>query len=270
MLAYGLSLLLLATAPVGPRSGEGTEVTTQSWGYLIMGREGPRPGAKGASGGGPGVTCSYKPWHVDGTREGGLEFVDPGSNPNSKPTRDGAHYLIECSDGYRDVLWIPGDIGQTVTPEQLARQAYEFIPISPPKVLTAPPRGSEGLVGLPQWFYLAKEEWQAKSKRLEVGAVWAEATATPRKLTVNTGDGKTVTCEGPGTTYDSSKRADQQQSSCSHRYLHPNSAYQASVTVTWNGTWRGSGGTGGTLPPITRTVTFPIRVAEAQALVTKG
>ncbi|WP_433432250.1 hypothetical protein [Nonomuraea sp. CA-141351] len=270
MLAYGLSSLLAVALLAVPGDGDGAEVKAQPWGYLITGRQGPRPGAANRSGSGSNVTCKYTPWHVDGQQNGGLEFVDPASNPNSKPRGDGAYYLIECSDGYRDVLWVQGDIGQTVTSEQLARQAYALIPIAPPKVLTAPPRGSDALVGLPHWFYLRKGEWKAKSKRLEVGAVWAEATATPQKMTVDAGDGKTITCDGPGTAYDPSKRADQQRSSCSYRYLHPKGAYQASVTVTWNGTWRGSGGSGGTLPSITRTVTFPIRVSEAQALVTKG
>lgn len=265
MLTRGLSTVLAATLlAVPPGDGDGAAVKAQPWGYLITGQEGLRPGANGRSGGGSSVTCKYTAWHVDGQQNGGLEFVDPASNPNDKPRGDGAYYLIECSDGYRDVLWIQGDIGQTVTPEELARQAYALIPIRPPKVLTAPPRGSDALVGLPHWFYLAEGEWRAKSKRLEVGAVWAEATATPTKMTVNVGDGKTVTCDGPGAAYDSSKRATQQRSTCSYRYLHPKAAYRASVTVTWNGTWRGSGGTGGTLPPITRTVTFSIRVAEAR------
>ncbi|RBQ13977.1 hypothetical protein DP939_43135 [Spongiactinospora rosea] len=64
--------------------------------------------------------------------------------------------------------------------------------------------------------------------------------------------------------------ADQQRSACSHRFAGPKDSYQATVTVDWGGTWRGSGGTGGDLPAISRSVTFPIRVIEAQSLVTKG
>lgn len=271
MLARSLSsVLLTALTVVAPGAGSGTEVSAQPWGYLITGKQVPRPGAAAARSGGSRVTCAYTPWFADGRRNGGLEFVDPGSNPAQEPADEGAYYLVECSDGYRDVIWIRGSLGPRITPEQLAQQAYALIPIRPPKVLTAPPRGDAGLVGLAQWFYLAKSEWVAKSKRLRVGAVWAEATATPSKMTVMTGDGETITCDGPGTAYDRAKRADQQRSTCSYRYPHPARAYQVTVRVTWSGSWRGSGGTGGVLSPITRSVTFSVRIAEAQALVMKG
>ncbi|MEV4106001.1 hypothetical protein AB0J42_37715 [Nonomuraea sp. NPDC049649] len=216
------------------------------------------------------MTCAYTPWAVDGQQNGGLEFVDPASNPNDQPKGKGAYYLVECSDGYRDVIWIAKKHDPGITPEQLARRAYARIPIRSPKVLTAPPRGKEGLVGLPHWFYLAKGEWAAKSKRMRAGLVWAEATATPQRMTVNPGDGQTITCDGPGTRYDPTTPADQQRSTCSYRYSRPSSSNRVTVSVTWGGTWRGSGGTSGTLPPITRSVTFPVRVVEAQALVTKG
>ncbi|MFI6321605.1 hypothetical protein ACIBG8_29000 [Nonomuraea sp. NPDC050556] len=269
-----IAALLVSAPAVHDPNGDGTEVSAQPWGYLITGKKGPRPGGGTSStgaGGGQGVTCSYTPWHVNGQQNGGLEFVDPASNPNSKAKGDGAYYLVECTDGYRDVLWIPdGELGPTITPEQLARQAYAQIPIGDPKVFTAPPRGSSGLVGLPHWYYLAKGEWTAKSKRLQVGDVWAEATATPTKMTVNPGTGKTITCGGPGTFYNPAKKASQQRSNCAALYVKPNAAYQATVTVIWSGTWVGSGGSGGTLPSITRSVTFPVLVAEAQALVTKG
>ncbi len=271
MLAYGLSSVLVAVlALVSLGNDDGVEVSGQYAGYIISGKQAPRPGAATPAGKGSGVTCSYTPWAVDGRKNGGLEFVDPGSNPNDEPSGKGAYYLVECSDGYRDVIWIPKKFDPGVTPEQLAREAYKLIPITPPKALTAPPRGKEGLVGLPHWFYLAKGEWTARSKRLRTGLVWAEATATPQRMTVSTGDGKTITCDGPGTAYDPARSADEQTSTCSYRYPRPNSAYRVTVTVTWGGTWHGSGGTGGTLPPITRSVTFPIRVVEAQALVTKG
>lgn len=271
MLARGMSVLLLSFLALTPTGhGDGAEVSAQPWGYLLTGKHLPHSRPASAKTKSSGVTCTYTLWHVDGQENGGLEFVDPASNPDGKPKGKGAYYLVECTDGYRDVVWIPRRSGLGITPEELARRAYKMLPIRSPKVLTAPPRGQYGLVGLAHWFYLAKGEWMVKSKRIQVGAVWAEATAAPRAMIIHPGDGSAVTCEGPGTTYDPAQPADQQQSSCSYRYLHPKDAYRVSVTVIWNGTWRGSGGTGGTLPPITRTVTFPVRVAEAQALVTKG
>ncbi|GII52798.1 hypothetical protein Pth03_11870 [Planotetraspora thailandica] len=270
MLAGILSPVLvvaLSTSPLG--DGDEVKVHTQYAGYIISGKQVSRPAVASTHAKGSRVTCKYSRWFASGRVNGGLEFVDPGSNPSGSPTDRGAYYLVECSDGYRDVVRIPKGRDAGVTPEQLARRAYRLIPVTSPKVLTAPPRGHDGLVGLPHWFYLAKGEWAARSKRLRIGGVWAEATAAPQRMTVSLGDGKTITCDGPGAAYDPTKSADEQHSTCSYRYLHPRSAYQATVSVTWGGTWHGSGGTGGTLPPITRSVTFQIRVVEAQALVTK-
>lgn len=64
---------------------------------------------------------------------------------------------------------------------------------------------------------------------------------------------------------------DAQHSDCSYIYTRssaglPSAAYQVTVTVTWGGTWVGSGATGGSLPALSRTTTFPLRVAEAQAV----
>ena len=39
------------------------------------------------------------------------------------------------------------------------------------------------------------------------------------------------------------------------------------MTVTWTAAWRGTGGAGGALPPLGRTTTFALGVAEAQALI---
>jgi hypothetical protein len=109
-----------------------------------------------------------------------------------------------------------------------------------------------------------------KSKRLRTGAVWAEATATPQRMTVDTGEGRTLVCDGPGTAYDPARPDEQQRSTCSYQYQQPAHARRVTVSVTWGGKWHGSGGAGGALPTITRSVTFPVRVVEAQALVTKG
>ncbi|RBQ16964.1 hypothetical protein DP939_28345 [Spongiactinospora rosea] len=109
----------------------------------------------------------------------------------------------------------------------------------------------------------------AKSKRVRAGTVWAKATATPQQMTIDTGDGETLTCNGPGAAYDLARPPERQKTTCSHLYERPAHAYRVTVSVTWGGSWRGSGGTGGTLPPITRSITFPVRIVEAQALVVR-
>lgn len=270
MLAAVVTALLMLTAAPVPADGDEVEASAQPWGYLLTGQEDRRSGPAAPAARKSRVTCSYERWFADGQENGGLEFIDPASGPSGRSAVKGAYYLVECSDGYRDVVWLKRRPASDVTPERLARRAYERIRITPPRVLTAPPRGREGVVGLAHWFYLAEGQWVAKSRRLRAGQVWAEATAAPQRLSIDTGDGGTLTCRGPGVPYDPARPAYRQSSPCSHLYRRPSDAYQVTVSVTWNGTWRGSGGTGGSLPPVTRSVTFPIRVVEAQALTTKG
>ena len=54
----------------------------------------------------------------------------------------------------------------------------------------APPRGSDGLVGLPEWFWLPAGEWTPQQRdRVTAGPVWATATAAPVGLTLRSGAG---------------------------------------------------------------------------------
>ncbi|MFI6637477.1 hypothetical protein ACIBI7_52080 [Nonomuraea fuscirosea] len=274
MLTSGMTRLLiagLAAFPLMKDDGDGVGVSAQPFNYLIWADEKPRRASAVPTGRKPKVTCSYRRWwYANDLKKEGANAPDPDRPLSTEQPKEGAWYEVRCSDGYRNIVWIKNRKSTAAIRERLARRAYERIPISAPKVLTAPPRGREGLVGLPHWFYLAQGEWVSKSKRLHAGGVWAEATATPQRMTVETGDGHTLVCAGPGTTYDSSRPAALQRSTCSHRYVQPAHARRVTVSVTWRGTWQGSGGAGGALPPITRSVTFPVRVVEAQALVTKG
>ncbi|MDF5758429.1 hypothetical protein [Spongiactinospora sp. TRM90649] len=266
LLAAGMAFLPIRIADEGDDAG----ASAQQLKYLIWARQKPRSGSgtTASETADPEVTCSRQRWPVNGQSDG-VQSVDPASG--------GSHYLIECSNGFRDIAWdVSGDLisirpdyDPRVSAEKLARRAYRQIPIPVPKLLTAPPRGRDGLVGLPHWFWLADGQWAAKSKRLRAGAVWVKATAAPQQMTINAGDGRTFTCSGPGNAYNHSLSPDQQRSTCSYLYTHPAHAYRVTVSVTWEGTWQGSGGLGGTLPPITRSVTFPVRVVEAQTLVVR-
>jgi hypothetical protein len=157
-----------------------------------------------------------------------------------------------------------------VSPAQLAIQAWQRLLLPRPEVATAPPRGSDGLVGLAQWFWVTN--WSSHHDRVQAGGVWAEVTARPASLTINPGAGTSaVTCTGPGTAYDRKRGSAGQRSDCSYTYVRssagmPSSAYQVTATVTWGGTWVGSGGTGGTLPALSRSSSFALRVAEGQAV----
>ncbi|RKS78603.1 hypothetical protein BZB76_0020 [Actinomadura pelletieri DSM 43383] len=261
--ATGLAVAMTcAVAPAGVAMARQDPIPPEPypWGY---GYGAEKPGHGGNSGGG----------------EGGNRAPDP---PAGGDEGDGAAGPVTICGAWRygtDVcgpFTFPGEApagnapAPTVSPVQLAQQAWGRLPIPKPEVRTAPPRGSEGLVGLPQWFWVTN--WTSHADRVSAGGVWAQVTARPTSLVINPGSGlPSVSCSGAGRAYDRRLPAHAQRSECSYTYQRssaglPGSAYRVTVTVTWGGTWVGSGGAGGALPALSRSATFSLRVAEGQAV----
>lgn len=161
-----------------------------------------------------------------------------------------------------------------VTPQQLLAEALSRlqIPILPAR--TAPPRGKDGLVGLPEWFWVPAARWYARSVTVQAGPVWATAIATPLSLAFDPGAGLTpVSCPGPGPSYNPDRPATAQHTDCAYTYAEPSAgqpggAYRASVIVTWRVSWTGSGGSGGVIDAALQIpAEFDVRVAQGEALV---
>jgi hypothetical protein len=163
-----------------------------------------------------------------------------------------------------------------VTPAELAQIAVGDLIIPSLDPATAPPAGKDGLVGLPEWFWVPPADWHAvQTPPVRAGAVWAIATATPESIVINPGPGlASVPCKNAGVPYNPDLPLSQQQTDCSYTYSQPSAgqpgnAYAASVTVLWDVSWFGSGGTGApvvTDRPVTTPMTVP--VAAGEALVT--
>jgi hypothetical protein len=175
------------------------------------------------------------------------------------------------------VILVEGPTGApAVTPRQLLVTALGELRVPHLDPATAPPRGRPGLVGLPEWFWIAASSWHARTVTVTAGPVWATVTATPLDLTFQPGAGHPVTCTGPGTAYDPREPAAMQRSACSFTYLRPSAgqagnAYSASVTVNWRVSWTGSGGVGGILDAaLPVAVSFSLPVAQGEALVTSS
>jgi hypothetical protein len=162
-----------------------------------------------------------------------------------------------------------------VTPEELLQIAIGELRVPSPDPATAPPRGKDGLVGLPEWFWIPPAAWHPEVVTVSVGPVFATVTATPRRLTFSPGAGlQDASCAGPGTAYNPKLAASAQHTACSYTYAQssdgqPGNAYQASLSVTWRITWIGSGGTGGVVDAgFEVTSAVELRVASGEALVT--
>lgn len=164
-----------------------------------------------------------------------------------------------------------------VSPRQLASTAWRRLALPRPQLRTAPPRSSDGLVGLvglPEWFWVTN--WSPHTRTARAGSIWARVTAHPRRLVIHPGASQTsVDCLGPGSAYDARRSAAAQRSNCTYTYSRssaglPADAYTVTATVVWGGTWRGAGGAGGSLPAVERSTTLRLRIAEGQALTTGG
>jgi hypothetical protein len=162
-----------------------------------------------------------------------------------------------------------------INPFELFKIAIRELSVPTLPGATAPPRGKDALVGLPEWYWVPRGQWHSVSITVHAGPVWATASAVPTSLSFVPGGGLgSVACRGPGTPFIRSKSAAQEQTNCSYTYAQaskgqPGNAFQAGLFVTWTISWTGSGGAGGLITDSYSTGSaFPVRVAQAQALVT--
>jgi len=230
------------------------------------------PGSPGTGGGGGGSSksaCTLTPLSQAQVQFLGLQWPAPKGHtweaitcPGSQPF--GGVTLVNNATG-----------APAVTPQELAQIAVGELIIPTLAPATAPPRGKDGLVGLPEWFWIPGPEWGPVSKTITAGPVWARATAVPVKIAFVPGGGRAgVTCQGPGTAYKPSLPLSAQHTDCSYTYDQPSAGqpdnvYAASVIVYWNVSWVGSGGAGGVVAtgrPVSTPMSLP--VAAGEALVT--
>lgn len=199
----------------------------------------------------------------------------------------GGHwYDVSCSDGSIYVgLYVPPAAGNVppavLLAGSLARTAANRLQLPRPQVRHSP--AGQALVGLATWFWVDPAGWRVLRQRTVAGPVWAQVVATPVSTTWDPGDGSTpVVCSGPGTPYDTARPESAQSTDCSYLYRRSSAGqpqtgpdvndrfFTVTVTTTWQVTWTGPGGSGGTLPTLTRSSSFGLAVAQRQTVVTGG
>jgi hypothetical protein len=279
MAAILLCTVILATAAVLARAWHARAANNGGCGPYVNGTVIPVPCSDGSasdrSTGGSGAsttsdTCTTTPLSTAQAENLGLPPPSPGE----------AWALLDClggavGPGPNPVLVSTATGAPQVTAKQLMLQALGELQIPWLRPATAPPRGSDGLVGLPEWFWIPAAGWHPRQVTVRAGTVWATVAATPGALTFEPGAGiSPVTCRGPGTAYDPGRPAAAQHTACSYTYPQPSAglpgnAYRASLTVFWRISWIGSGGAGGVLAEaLPVSVALSIPVAQGEALVT--
>lgn len=211
-----------------------------------------------------GGTAGTPPGAATGGGKSPPPVVCPSSGTGSVPSDEACNLASPIARGR-----------PRVTPHELAVDAYGVLALPTLAPGTAPPRGKDGLVGLPEWFWVPAASWHAISLTVRAGPVWATVTATPVGLRFDPGPRLwPVSCAGPGNAYDKAAPVDDQSTTCDYTYLQssadqPGGVYHATLNVLWRVTWIGSGGPGGVLENAdAMPAPFTIKVVQAEALVT--
>jgi hypothetical protein len=150
-------------------------------------------------------------------------------------------------------------------PAQAAANAERLLPLRRPAIRLSPPLGSRQLVGLPTWLWI-DGPWVPLQASATLDGVTSTVTATPTRVTWSVTDGPRLTCDGPGTAYDTRRPADVQHSDCTLLFEDAGPR-QLTATVTYVTRWTASTGDAGGLGPVTRAATVAVQVEQAQALI---
>ena len=165
-------------------------------------------------------------------------------------------------------------------PAVVGAQAASELQLSSPSLVLSP--SSTGYVHLAEWLWIDPSIWHPFTTTAQActagGCTTASATATPAYVTWSSGDGATLTCNGPGTAYNTALPATSQSTYCSHTYTetsagqptpngNPNdAAFPITATVTWTVRWTGPAGSGGSLPSLTTRGTTSLKVAQIESV----
>jgi hypothetical protein len=262
-----------STARAAPGGSGSCYPVNLTWVCVYSGATGGDPGSSGSGGGSSSITCTFAKAPLDILRRTGTGPPAPGYQWD----------IMTCPGAHRG----PGPLGGQLVQVSLRTGAPAISPVYLLKIgvgalsvptlaaATAPPRGTDGLVGLPEWYWVPRTEWHPVSMTVRAGPVWATATAIPTTLSYVPGDGMdSVSCQGPGSSFNRAPPAARQQTPCSYTYTQPSKgqpadAFRAGLFVTWTVRWTGSGGAGGVITSsYTTGKAFALRVAQAEALVT--
>ncbi|MBB4679510.1 hypothetical protein [Crossiella cryophila] len=165
------------------------------------------------------------------------------------------------------------------SPAELAERAFEQlvlplpVPRVSPDVQLADGRRAT-VVGEHTWLWTEPTVWRPQVERVQAGPVWAQVTATPVKLSFDSGMGQGRTCTGPGTPYTRAAGLHAPSPDCDFVYQRsshgrPGEQVRAWFAITWSVSWTGSTGTapaGGRLPDLISRAELVLAVVEAQAL----
>jgi hypothetical protein len=278
MIGIILATVLVALVPAGPAYADLYPCPTADDPYrMCVSDSTPGDPGGGNNGGGdrPGGCGDFPCTHPTyGTYIGNGCYVRPDDGHITTPPPEpgpGAWYWKTCLIAGYDYtfnlpvpVWLGAGEVPTISPEELARQAWAAMSLKHPDINIVPNPGGKGLVGLPVWMWTTFD-WNPPAQQSQdpTGTVSVSIAASVESVTWDMGDGSKIVC-GPGTPYDGSSRP---SPNCGHVYTRPGD-YTVTATATWVGTWSDTTTLNGTLGP--RLVSSPgttIHIGELQVVV---
>ncbi len=211
--------------------------------------------AVGGSGRSDGPSCTIEPVSIGA----GIAGLYKDKNVPA----DVVLFEVSCGTNF-DFVWLrvgangqPILPGQTVSPYQLALSARDRLPIPAGGIEANPIRS---LTGLPTWFWYAGYNGRPLTKAVTAFGVTVQIQATPTAYHWDFGDGATMTSHDLGRAYPA-------HSDITHTYQTAQPDATVACTFQFAVRWRTPGGPWTALPPITRTATATLQVAQSQAVI---
>jgi hypothetical protein len=198
-------------------------------------------------------------------------------NPNAEKGKE--DYERGCQEL---IHWVPNGskprYPESISPKILAGYAYSEVKI-PGTTVSLNPNGKQ-TVNLPTWVWLDKTKFKPVkvTASLPGTGLWATTTAKPVGLHIEPGtkDADVSPASGDCPIGDDGrigspyvKGSGKKSPPCGVTYLRSTEntgPHQLKATLTWQISWKGSGGTGGNLPNGTFDSAVEINVQETQAV----
>ena len=218
--------------------------------------------APGSSGGSGRAVCEYRLLPIDDD----FTVYDDETGRPIETDGTGSWYEKWCDGTFYGSIYV-----SRRDPQLLLDEARRYLELPTPEPQLSPP--GDQIVNVASW--LAVTDWSTQRSTVSVPGITVTVDAVPESVTWSMGDGTAaVVCTGPGSIYVPTEPVAEQQPTCTHTFARssarePSGAFIVTVTVRWLATWTVTGFPGGgPLGTIARSSTFPIRVAEVQAINT--
>jgi len=198
-------------------------------------------------------------------------------HPPELVTEDAAEWVVVtcwADGGDPGVSWIAGvfQVGEPALVSSLLDRASDLLVVPEPVPALAPPPDALHLVGIAEYLAVDASTWRDWTAVASVPGLSVSLTASPLHTRWDLGNGDEVVCDGPGEPWSRGVSADD---ACTYIYRWSSTArpggapYQVVATTVWTRSWTCSPACGsGALAPLERSVSFPLAVQQAQAIIT--